>query len=135
MRAEPLIAVTRHNDITFHSNGRIDLTAHVSRVLGIMPGDVINIASDDSSFPELYLYVARRADDTLGRHSCRCRPAKSNGRYLRFFSKRLATLILDATQSTERVSLRVGASTIVPGLGLALPIIIPHPPIPISSNQ
>lgn len=135
MRAEPLIAVTRHGDITFHSSGRIDLTAHVSRTLDIKPGDVLNIASHGTSFVELYLYVSRRVGDTVGRHSCTCRPAKSNGRYLRFFSKRLATLILNATHSVQRVSLRVGVSTIVPGLGPALPIIIPHPPIPTPAIQ
>ena len=135
MTAQPLISITRHGDITIHPTGRIDLTSHVARTLDIMPGDVVNIASHETDIVELYLYVSRRASETVGRHSCTCRPAKGHGRYLRLFSKPLATKILEATASPTRITLRVGERTYLAGIGPALPIIIPRPINPTSTHQ
>ena len=73
----PVITTTRRGDITFHPSGRIDLTAHVSKSLGLHPGDVVNIAEECDSPSEHYLYVVRRSEETTGRHSCTCRKMKS----------------------------------------------------------
>lgn len=130
-----IIPVTRCGDITFHLDGRIDLTAHVAKALSLRPGDVINIARIEGRFCEHYLYVARRSYETTGRHSCTCHPVKNNGRYMRVFCKRLTGYVLsrtrkDATQvfpgkppSPTALCLRVGAITQVNGLGPALPLI------------
>ena len=118
-----VIPVTRCGDITFHPNGRIDLTAHVTAALSLHPGDVINIARVEERFCEHYLYVARRAGDTIGRHAGTCRPAKNNGRYLRVFCKRLTDYVLTRSHNTAGTQLRVGAVTEVSGLGIALPLI------------
>lgn len=118
-----IIPVTRCGDITFHPDGHIDLTAHVTKVLSLRSGDVINIARIEGRFCEHYLYVARRACETTGRHACTCHPAKNNGRYLRVYSKRLTGYVLSRITCTTAIRLRVGAATEVSGLGIALPII------------
>ena len=39
--------MTRRGDVTFHADGRIDITAHVSRQLKLERGDVVGIATTD----------------------------------------------------------------------------------------
>ena len=102
-----MIPTTRHGDVTFHADGRIDITAHAT----------------DSTPCEHYLYVARRQAHILGRHACTCRPAKGHGRYLRVHSKKLATRMLDICHATERIELYVGEAVHVGQIGLALPLI------------
>ena len=118
-----IITVTRCDDITFHPDGRIDLTAHVAKALSLCPGDVINIARIEGRFIEHYLYVARRSYEITGRHSCICHPVKNNGRYMRVFCKRLTRYVLSHSHSPTALRLRVGAITQVDGLGAALPLI------------
>lgn len=118
----PIIPITRRGDVTFHPSGRIDLTAHVAKVLDLQPGDVVNIAEDDEHPDEHYLYVSRRSEETTGRHACTCRRVKA-GHYLRLFSKPLSTHILHLCHADSRLSLRVGAPTTLPMLGKALPLI------------
>lgn len=118
-----MIPTTRRGDVTFHADGRIDLTAHVSRQLQLESGDVIGIATTDGSPCEHLLYVARRHASALGRHACTCKSAKGHGRYLRLHSKALATHILGLCHAEGRLTLLVGEATEVGGLGLALPLI------------
>ncbi len=118
-----LITNTRQGDITFHADGRIDITAHVAGTLHLQRGDVLNIATTDDTPAEHYLYVARRAGDTLGRHAGACKPAKGNGHYFRLHSKRLACHILETCQKQQRVTLCVGCPTHIDNLGTALPLI------------
>ena len=123
----PLINTTRRADITFHPNGRIDLTAHVAKALQLQPGDVVNIAEDDEHPDEHYLYVSRRSEEMTGRHSCTCRRVKA-GNYLRLFSKSLSTHILQQCHADSRLSLRVGAPITLLGIGTALPLITARHP-------
>ncbi len=123
MNIEHIIPTSRRCDLTFHSDGRIDLTAHVAKALGIAPGDVINIASTSDRHAEHYLYVSRRATETIGRHAGTCRPAKS-GHYLRAFSKQLTTHMQRLCHVSGTLRLRVGTAEEVCGLGTALPIIV-----------
>jgi hypothetical protein len=118
----PVINITRRADITFHPDGRIDLTAHVAKTLDLNPGDVVNIAEEEGDSTEHYLYVSRRGGEATGRHACTCRRVKS-GHYLRVFSKPLATHILHQCHTTQALSLRVGRPTALPGIGTALPLI------------
>ena len=126
MEIRKVMTMSRHHDVTFHSDGRIDITAHVAKTLDLHAGDVINIA-EVGSYPERYLYVARRATDTLGRHSCRCLPVKNGGNYLRVFSRSLAGYVLRTGRHPGPLSLRVGAPVHLSGLGLSLPLIFPTP--------
>ena len=123
----PIISTTRRGDVTFHPNGRIDLTAHVAKVLDLHPGDVVNIAEDDEHPDEHYLYVSRRSKETTGRHACTCHRVKT-GNYLRLFSKSLSSHILQLCHATSRLSLRVGAPTTILGIGTALPLITARHP-------
>ena len=64
-----LLGNTRRHDITFCADGRIEISARVSKALGINPGDVIDIAVDDRGF-EVYLYVKHK--NPPGRHKAQC---------------------------------------------------------------
>ncbi len=69
---------TRKADIKVRRNGRIDISARVVRMLGIRPGDVVDLAVDDG---EYYLYVRRRHSEGVhGRHEGVCTPTTKNGR-------------------------------------------------------
>ncbi len=119
----PIVRSTRMGDITFHSNGRIDITAHVARTLDLKPGDVVNIAAIGGYCMEYYLYVAKRKEQVMGRHACTCRNVKNNGHYLRVFSKPMAQFIISLCHEEKCVSLRVGARETIAGMGPALPLI------------
>lgn len=119
----PIMATTRMGDITFHQNGRIDITAHVAQTLTLEPGDVVNIMEKGTNCKEYYLYVARRKGQVVGRHACTCHRVKNRGNYLRVFSKTLATFMLGICHAKEKVSLRVGKMEKVEEIGPAMPLI------------
>ena len=119
----PVMATTRMGDITFHQNGRIDITAHVVQSLTLEPGDVVNIVEKGTSCKEYYLYVAKRKGQLMGRHACTCHRVKDRGNYLRVFSKMLATFMMDICHAEGKVSLRVGKMEKVEGIGPAMPLI------------
>ena len=123
METRKVIGITRRSDITFHSDGRIDITAHVAKALGMHGGDVINIAEVSDHFTERYLYVARRSGETTGRHCGTCRPVKHNGNYLRTYSRQLTRYALRKAGGASSISFRVGVAEEVEGLGTALPLI------------
>jgi hypothetical protein len=112
---------TRRPDITFHSSGRIDITARVAKALSLHPGDVIDIAHDGS---EYYLYVKHRA--ALGRHEAQCRPT-NYGKICNSFrahSKRLCMAVFDVNGTSTEARLPVGEAMQHSTLGTTLPIII-----------
>lgn len=116
-------ANTRKPDLTFYSNGRIDICANAAKALGLVRGDVIDIASDGV---EVYLYVKHRASDVVGRHRGVCNPTKIGKRKsnnMRAWNAALCSYIL-RMHHTDVVSLPVGEAVEVAGLGLALPIIV-----------
>ena len=113
---------TRRPDITFHTSGRIDITARVVKALSLLPGDVIDIAHDAS---EYYLYVKHR--NTVGRHEAQCSPTYK-GRTchnLRAHSKRLCMAVINVNGNSV-ARLPVGDPINHPSLGVALPVIIRH---------
>lgn len=114
---------TRRPDITFHSNGRIDITARVATALALQPGDTIDIARDTG---EYYLYVKHR--NAVGRHEAQCAPTYK-GRTcnnLRAHSKRLCQAVLKVNGNYLEARLPVGEPISHPSLGTALPLIIKH---------
>lgn len=56
----------RRHDITFHADGKIDISAHIARKLSLRPGDVIDIIINDDG--EWLLYVKFRAGSYSGRY-------------------------------------------------------------------
>ena len=114
---------TRRPDITFHSDGRIDITARVAKALSLRPGDVIDIAHDTG---EYYLYVKHR--NAVGRHEAQCH-ATYRGKTcnnLRAHSKQLCLAVLRVNGNYTIARLPVGEPLQHQGLGIALPIIIHH---------
>ena len=114
---------TRRPDITFHCDGRIDITARVAKALSLHPGDVIDIAHDDS---EYYLYVKHR--NAVGRHEAQC-AATYKGRTcnnLRAHSRRLCQAVLKVNGNYTTARLPVGEPVQHNSLGITLPIIIKY---------
>ena len=130
----PVIPDTRCGDITFHANGRIDITAHISAQLHLSEGDILDIAVSDDRIHEYYLYVKHRSGELLGRHCCRCHVVKGHGRYMRMFSKRLSSYMLNIAHVTEKVTFKTGETKHVPGIGEAM-ILITHTRIPQQTFQ
>ena len=119
-----LLGNTRRHDITFCADGRIEISAHVTRALDIHPGDVIDIALDDLG-REVYLYVKHR--QPAGRHKAQCyRTGKGRTcNSLRAHSVEICRQVLDLNGfSTTQARLPVGDLVEVSGIGKTLPLII-----------
>lgn len=115
---------TRRHDITFCADGRIEISARVTRALDLKPGDVIDIAMDDQG-REVYLYVKHR--QPAGRHKARCyRTGKGHVcNSLRAHSIDICRQVLDMRGfSATQAKLPVGDLVDIPYVGKALPVII-----------
>lgn len=103
-----LLDDSRKPDITFHSSGRIDITARVVKLLEICQGDVIDVMTDGL---EYMLYVRHRAANISGAHEAQCYPT-NRGRRTRNFrchSRRLCqTLIAKVKPSASELRLTAG---------------------------
>lgn len=120
---QSILGNTRKTDITFRSDGRIDISAHVSKVLALQRGDVIDLLDGDG---ELYMYVKFHAP-TVGRHEATCFPTHPNSRHFRAWSQKLCRYVIRASGShLGKVELGVGSPTSLPAIGMALPIIYRH---------
>ncbi|MBO4607843.1 MAG: hypothetical protein J5682_08090 [Prevotella sp.] len=122
-----IIPMTRRGDVTIHADGRIDLSAHVSELLHLSDGDILNIAVTDDPVKEYYLYVVHRGEEVMGRHACRCHSVKGRGRYMRMFSKRLAGYLLREVHACESVTFRAGETVEVAPIGLAMVLVYGEP--------
>ncbi len=115
---------TRRADITFHSNGKIDITSRLTKMLGLCDGDVIDIAFDRG---EYYIYRMREAKDLVGRHEAQChgthRGRLHPTRSLRAYSKRICTAILKASNATDKARIWAGELCEIDKLGKAVVII------------
>ena len=121
---------TRRPDVTFHSSGRIDITARIARSLSLSKGDVIDVATDGD---EYLLYVRHRAADISGTHEARCWPTNNGKRHSNNFrcqSRRLCTTIINKVCPTTNV-LRLPAGIVVKhasiGYNDAVPLITRNP--------
>ena len=100
-----LLENTRRPDITFCRNGRIYITARVSRILSLDPGDSINIAYDNGE----YLLFAVRHPNCRGRHIAQCFATKKGSHNLSANSVQLChSILLFANVNTDRASFMVG---------------------------
>ena len=109
-----LLNNTRKPDVSFHADGHIDITARVSGMLEIEPGDIIDIMYDDG---EYLLYIRTKAANVVGRHEAVCRstcPTKRKYRSLRCHSKRLCNAMLKVTGRLKAVRLAVGDAVELP---------------------
>lgn len=118
-----LLENTRRHDITFCADGRIEISAHVTRSLDIRPGDVIDIAVDERT-REVYLYVKHR--QPAGRHKAQCyRTGKGRTcNSLRAHSVEICRQVLDLRGfSATQAKLPVGDVVEIHG-EKALPLIV-----------
>lgn len=94
-----LLDKTRKHDISFHRNGKIDITARVAKALNLSSGDVINVAVDNS---ECFLYVSHKADECVGNHEAQCSSTKNLSNNLRAYSVRLCRAIMDLVNCSDQ---------------------------------
>lgn len=96
-----LLGRTRRPDITFHHNGKVDITSRVSRLLGIESGDVIDIATDGM---EYYLFVKHKRADIIGRHEGQVYATyRGKCRNFRTYSKRLCEAMMSKKSMVARL--------------------------------
>ncbi len=102
-------ANTRRHDVTFHANGRIDITARVAKVLHLQRGDVINVRTDDNGEPVLYVHL--RAHERIGRNDGAVFPTyqgKRSANNFRTYSRRICQYILQIAGTTNIARLTLG---------------------------
>lgn len=90
----------RHSDVTFYRNGRIDISSRVSRILGLQPGDVIDIAVSRGEF---YLYVRAKGKELRGRYEAQCFQSNKgeHRNNFRAYSKKITNLVLNVSGSDK----------------------------------
>jgi len=117
-----ILGNTRRADITFCPRGNIDITARVTRLLGLQVGDVIDIYIDGNEF---YLYVKHRAGTIAGRHEATLYPTSRSVKHcnnMRCHSKRLCQAMQQACNNPGTLRLPVGEPVDLRGTTV-LPII------------
>lgn len=112
-----LITSQPRADIKFLPNGRIDITAKVTGILSLCPGDAINIWEEDG---EYYLYVARRNADK--KFFARCQENRKGSKYVRVWCKQLSQAVIEISGNKE-AHLMVGEPVNLNNLGIAIPLI------------
>lgn len=97
---------SRKHDISFHSSGKIEISAHIAKKLSLAPGDVIDIAHEDG---EWYLYVKLRSGSYSGRHDGRVWATANGKGTFRTWSKALANAVLHKAGNGERLRCPCGS--------------------------
>lgn len=112
----------RQPDVTFYRNGRIDITSRVSRILGLQPGDVIDVAVSQG---EYYLYVRAKGRELHGRYAAQCYQTNKGNRRnnYRAYSKKITDLVLQVAGG-EKARIIGGQTCEFSNIGKAI-IIIP----------
>lgn len=119
---------SRRPDISFYASGRIDITAHVARILELREGDVIDIVIDNNG--EYLLFVRQRAGDFPGRFEAQVHATSKSSKRCRNFrchSVRLCKAMLQASGCSFVARLPVGVASPVPQLGMTVMLITHHP--------
>lgn len=112
---------SRKWDISFYQNGKIDITAWVTKKLGIRAGDAINVCADKST-GEHYFYVQSRKETIVGRRKAVCWRAK-RGNYLRSCSTELSRYMRRICKSSGDIHLQCGEMISLPVIGNAITLI------------
>jgi hypothetical protein len=116
---------TRKADITFHGNGRIDITSAVSVSLGLAVGDVIDICTN--GYGQYFLVVAHKGNSIIGKYQAKVyatKKGKRHNRNLRAYSVRLCRAMMRLHGDGSRdVAFAVSEPMPNDTYGLVLPII------------
>lgn len=119
---QSILGNTRKADITFHDNGRINISARVSKLLELSHGDVIDIMDGQG---EIYLYVKHRVP-VVGRHEGMVFRSNKNGNHCIASSVMLCRYIITRCGESGKVRLCCGTPVELQHYGKALPIIIKY---------
>lgn len=101
---QSLIGNNRRADISFFPNGRIDISARLSRLLSLQSGDTIDIKFDGY---EYYIYVRNRSPFG-GRFEAQCFPSNKKGRHFRAYSRRLYAAVSRACHADGCLRIAAG---------------------------
>lgn len=118
---ESILGSTRKADVSFNANGRIDITARVSKMLTLAAGDVIDLGINDDF--ETYLYIKHRCKDIMGNHEAQVY-ATNKGASMNFraHSIRLCRYVLKECK-TNKARLPVGKPIYIADIGVCIPLI------------
>ena len=123
-----LLQNSRKHDVTFRSDGRIDISARIAVLLGLEDNDVIDVLTERGEF---YLYVRLKANKAVGRYEAVCHPSNRSvtgrRRNLRTYSRRLCETILKASRCSDVARLPAGDSIEFEHYGTVVPLITHNP--------
>lgn len=126
---QSIIGPVRRPGITFHADGRIEITARVASILALAKGDSINVGTIAD---EYLLYVRHRAAPaTPAAYEATVYPTRPRVRNFRAWSARLCRAVIrlcaddaDSAGSPASVSPQLGASRHHHLYGTVIPIIV-----------
>ena len=96
-----LLKTSRKHDIAFYASGRIDISAHLARLLSLAPGDVVDIVEENR---EWYMCVKLRSGNYAGRHEGKVYATTRRGKgTFRTWSRTFAAAALKASGQTARL--------------------------------
>jgi len=125
-----LLPNTRRPDVTFHPNGRIDITARIAKMLHMQRGDVIDVALSGG---EYMLYVRMRHSQCTGRHEAAVMPTnkgKRENNNFRAYSTRLCKAVYKEVFGNDYNGIAkfpAGHPTVFGPNGTGVPIITRNP--------
>lgn len=122
-----LLPNSRRPDVSFHPNGRIDITARIAKMLHLEQGDVIDVAVGNE---EYLLYVRLRSEQCVGRHEAQVYPTNRGGksRNFRANSRHICSAIIKASNCDNKAARLPAGSPIIYGPnGTAIPLITRNP--------
>lgn len=115
-----ILGNSRKTDLTFFKNGRIDISAHVTKILKLEKGDALDVVAGNG---EMYIYVKIHAP-TVGRHEAACFPTHERSNHFRAWSLRLCRAMMDLCGcESDKMELSVGSPIELWNGETALPII------------
>lgn len=118
---ESIIGCTRRPDITFYSDGRIDITARIARQLSLSEGDSIDVGKACS---EYFLYVRRRFDPSVSfGFEATVRTTKRRSHNFRAYSVRMCRAVLSLYDAKQKVSPQLGQPINDADYGVIIPLI------------
>lgn len=118
---ESLLSHSRKPDITFHRNGRIDISARIAHKLSLAKGDVIDVTVAEN---ELMLFVKYKGTERIGRHEATVYPTSAGRGTFRTWSKAFVNSMMRIAQVSQADSLKLPCGKeVVRGEHIYIPII------------
>lgn len=100
-----VLGTSRKPDVTFRKNGAIDISAWVSKRLGLRSGDTIGVAYDGNDY---LLFVRAKREQIIGRHHAVCYATNRGSHNHRCHSTALCRKVLHLAGARDIARLPVG---------------------------